>query len=237
MPLRIGCWPGPEFGNVFVSRFCESLRLSGLDVVAVKSPLRAINQDIDIFHLHWPEMAFWGTGRVEGALRCLRVIVGLLILKGRGVKIVWTVHNLEPHDSSDRFMRLWRPYIYIVSFLVDGFVTLCPSTLGIARDRFRNLTSKPSTFLWHPEYPVSDQQAAQRDETRERLGISGPEKVFAFIGQIRPYKGVEELLTCFIEARDPRIRLVIAGSISDQRLRSRLERSADEDRRIVLCLR
>ncbi len=190
---------------------------------------------MDIFHLHWPEMAFWGTGQLKGMLRGLRLLIALLVLKSRGVKIVWTVHNLEPHDSSDRFIWFWRPYIYVVSFLVDGFITLSPSTVGIARDSFRNLTSKPSTFLWHPEYPVSDRQAAQRAETRQQLGISGAEKVFAFIGQIRPYKGVEELIDCFIKAQNPHIRLVIAGGVNDQRLKSRLIKSADEDHRIVRC--
>jgi glycosyltransferase involved in cell wall biosynthesis len=48
---------------------------------------------------------------------------------------------------------------------------------------------------------------------RQRLGISAPEKVLLFFGNIAPYKGVEYLVDAFLElaARRTDYRLVIAG--------------------------
>jgi beta-1,4-mannosyltransferase len=232
--MRVGCWPGTDFGNAFITRFCDGLRLAGIHVESIESPLHATIRSIDIFHIHWPEMVFWSGGRLEGMRRSLFTLVSLAILRLKGVRIVWTVHNIEPHDKGDRFSRFWRLYILVVSFFVDGFITLSPSTIHIVRNRLAKLASRPGTFLWHPNYLIPESLADQRQQIRAGLGIEPTHKVFGFIGQIRPYKGVEELVECFRKIEDPNSRLLIAGAVYDERLKSKLALSASADKRIIL---
>jgi len=236
MTLSVGSWPGADFNNAYVGRFCESLETTGISVVSILDPFRAISKEIDVLHMHWPEKVFWGVGRWKSALGALTVLIGLIVLKIKGVKIVWTVHNLEPHDSGNKFMWFWRPYIWGVTLLIDGFVTLCPSTVQIARDRFANLALKPGVFLWHPDYKVPEYSVRKRAEWRKKFGIGIADKVFLFIGQIRPYKGVKELIECFAKVQDTSRRLLIAGSIYNEQLKTKLQRYAAVDSRIILHL-
>ena len=50
-------------------------------------------------------------------------------------------------------------------------------------------------------------------EAKRRLSIGGQERTILFFGRIRPYKGLEYLLSAFQEilAKDPNYRLIIAG--------------------------
>lgn len=56
-------------------------------------------------------------------------------------------------------------------------------------------------------YPAPQRQA------REKLGISGREKVLLFVGNLLPVKGVDLLLTAFaqVAARDPNLHLYLVG--------------------------
>ena len=237
MALSVGSWPGVDFDNIYIARFLEALETAEVSVVPVLDPFHAVSKKIDVLHIHWPEKVFWGVGRLEGAFGALFVLIGLVSLKIKRVKIVWSVHNLEPHDSGYKFMWVWRPYMFLVTLLVDGFVTLCPSTIQIVRDKFPNLVSKPAIFLWHPDYKIPEQAAQKRDDWRKGFGIGITDRVFAFIGQIRPYKGVEDLLECFVKVSDESVRLLIAGAIYDEQLRSKLQTYASADSRIILYLR
>ena len=231
--LVVGVWPGAD-PNAYVSRFVDSLKSSGIIVKDVDHPLRAVLQKIDLFHIHWPEKVFWGVGKVRGALSAIGVLLGLVLLKSKGVKIVWCVHNLDPHDRGPKFMALWRPYIWMFTLLIDGFVTLSPSTVGLARRHLPGLANKPGTFIWHPEYLVD--ASIDRAEWRSRNGIAPADKLFAFVGQIRRYKGIEELVKCFSRTDDPTYRLLIAGVTWSEGTRRFLQSSAECDSRIVLKL-
>jgi glycosyltransferase involved in cell wall biosynthesis len=71
-------------------------------------------------------------------------------------------------------------------------------------------------------------------EARQRLGIAADEKAILFFGKIRPYKGIENLLTAFklLSAGSPeKYRLIIAGEPNrgaEEYLRQ-IQQSADRD--------
>jgi glycosyltransferase involved in cell wall biosynthesis len=51
-----------------------------------------------------------------------------------------------------------------------------------------------------------------RAEARSRLGLPEGARVLLFIGAVRAYKGIEELLAAFRTLDEPNARLVVAGS-------------------------
>ena len=166
----------------------------------------------------------------------MAVLAVLVILRLRGVRIVWCVHNLEPHDASPHLLLVWNLYAGCISYIVDGFVTLSPSTIEIARARFPRLKKRPAIFAWHPMYTV-DLSNTKRQEWRRRHAINDSTKVLAFVGFIRPYKGVDDLVSSFLQTTDQNLRLVIAGRTTDNNLFDLLERAAGQDKRILLDLR
>lgn len=233
-PLIVGSWRGSN--NEYLRLFCESLRVNGIVVEDIKWPWECFGKRIDVLHIHWLEQAFGEVHQFIGLARAIAVILALIVLRLRGVKVVWCVHNLEPHDARRHLLLFWWFYAGFVGYLVDGFVTLSPSTVEIARAHFSGLRKKPATFAWHPRYPITE-LIPEEPAWRARHGMNSSMTVLAFVGGIRPYKGLEELITSFLAVHNPDMRLVIAGRLGKSGLRILLERAVAIDRRIVLDLR
>lgn len=67
-----------------------------------------------------------------------------------------------------------------------------------------------------------------RESARDELGLNRTIPVFAFVGQIRPYKGVETLLEAFALHAERGLpgQLVVAGATSDRRYTASLKERA-----------
>jgi glycosyltransferase involved in cell wall biosynthesis len=77
-----------------------------------------------------------------------------------------------------------------------------------------------------------------RDAARAELDLASAGPIFAFVGSIRGYKGVDELVRAFSGAADlgPDARLLICGKPLPARIGRELEQHAAADRRIRLRL-
>jgi glycosyltransferase involved in cell wall biosynthesis len=71
------------------------------------------------------------------------------------------------------------------------------------------------------------------DAARAILGLRCSDFVFLFLGQIRPYKGVFDMVEAFAGISTSNARLVIAGKPLDEAIRENLERAIRRDPRIV----
>ena len=233
-PLVVGSWPGT--GSEYVHRFCESLAINGISVKGVKWPWECFGERVDVLQLHWLDQAIGEVSPLVEILRTIAVVITLAILRLRGVKLVWCVHDLVPHDSRRRTLIFWRIYTGLVGRLVNGVITLSPSTLAIARTHFASLTKKPGIFVWHPAYLIPC-LPSKGPTWRERHGIEQHMTVLVFFGAVRLYKGLEELIAAFKKISDPNFRLVIAGRVGKEKLRPILGREAVQDPRIILDLR
>jgi glycosyltransferase involved in cell wall biosynthesis len=235
--LRVGSWPGRDYHNPFVRNFCQSLVESRVSVIDVPDPRLVAASEIDVLHIHWPEKVFWEGGsfprviaRLFGTLKALRR------LKQSGVILVWTVHNLRPHDLAIRFKPLWTYYVSQLGELIDGFVTLSPATVDVVRQKIHWLRKTRAIYAWHPPYP-REPMPADIDSVRRDLGIGHDEYLFGFLGMIRPYKGVEELIRAFREVQDYGYSLLIAGAPVPDEYALRIGELAAGDQRIHLVLR
>jgi glycosyltransferase involved in cell wall biosynthesis len=87
----------------------------------------------------------------------------------------------------------------------------------------------------HPSYEIFSEGAPSREEARRALGLTG--RVLLFFGYVRPYKGLEDLLTALTLARpDAWDRLVIVGEFYEppERYRALLADSRLRDRVLVV---
>ena len=239
--LRIASWPG--FGadhNAFVRVFLDSLEAEGAEILSLERTADFVtlgNAPLpDVLLLHWAERVFGEARSRREVLTGMRRVLSALARRSPSTKAVWLVHNLAPHDPR-RFQRLvWRPYVRALTRRLDGFLTLSPGTVETVRSALPGLAGKPGLGLWHPAYPDAAQTPEERARARAGLGWTADERVLGYCGQIRPYKGVESLLTAFRATADPDLRLLIAGRPSDARLAGALEAAALGDRRIALRL-
>lgn len=130
-----------------------------------------------------------------------------------GVRLVWTLHNILPHDATtlkahrfcQRFLARRCEWIRVFS---SGTVPRAAAELGISEGRFRVL----------PEGDYSKVYAnhISREKAREKLGLPDCAKVFLNAGLIKPYKGILELLDAFDTLQQPDTYLMLAGKVMDQ---------------------
>jgi len=131
--------------------------------------------------------------------------------KSLGVKIVYTVHNVLPHESFERHRSLYsRLYAF-----ADGLI--CHDVTAQQRlvEEFGCDASRISVIP-HGQLLAPSQQTTQA-AARQRLGIAQDVRLVLWQGILRPYKGVEFLLKswCQIAAGTPDARLAIVGTGED----------------------
>lgn len=229
---RIGIWPGTTpSGQQFVDVYAGGVASAGAEVVDVKRPTRLDLYAIDLLHIHWPDQLYWGGNSLLADIaRTAAFLRGLAKARRRGVKIVWMVHNLDPHDQGLLRSLLWRSFKGRLCQLIDGFMTVSPATVAEVTTAMPALAAKPFAAPWHPLYPPVD-GSRSRDEVRASLGgIRG--RLFGCLGFIRPYKGIERLIAAFRELPEKDDVLLIAGKPVDEGYLKRLQQMAAGDERI-----
>ena len=74
-----------------------------------------------------------------------------------------------------------------------------------------------------------------RQEARRQLGLSRDSYVYLFLGLLRPYKGLEDLVDSFKQMKSPELRLLVAGRVFGvKNYESELKKMCQGDVRINL---
>ncbi|MBN1655042.1 MAG: glycosyltransferase [Deltaproteobacteria bacterium] len=128
-------------------------------------------------------------------------------LSRSGAAVVYTAHNALPHEGSEhlkaRYIRVCRAMDRVLVH-TEGERRRLVHELGISAD---SIDVVPHGPMLYDLAPVS------RSRAREQLGFADADEVVLFVGLIRPYKGIEELLsaTAKLRAYRPLVKLLIAG--------------------------
>lgn len=235
--LTIASWPGYGAShNAFVRIFLDGLAANGATIVSCDTIEEIAGAEADVLLLHWAERVF---GESRSRWQAMAKMARLLAATGarrRAAKVVWLMHNTAPHDAK-RFARaIWPPFVAALARRVDGVLTLSPGTVDVVRAAIPALAKKPVAYAWHPAYGDAVLGADARAAARAALGIADSDRVLGYCGQIRPYKGVEDLANAFAATADPDLRLYLAGRPGRADLAARLQATAGRDPRIALAL-
>ena len=238
--MRVVAWPA--YTNKDVNPY-NYLLYSGLVEFGVEVYELSKNMNCflnyDIVHVHWPENLPNEDRWLISSSKISIFSSFLTIQKRRGAKIVWTVHNLQAHDRKQGSRNVWFQNWLDRWFIprIDGVISLTHSGLELALDRYPALRSKAFEVIPHGHYINSYPNNATREEAREIIGISNDSKVVLFIGNVRPYKNVAQLIDSFIEMEDQDVNLIIAGNPTNEDLKIIINNGASNDSRIhpYLC--
>jgi glycosyltransferase involved in cell wall biosynthesis len=178
-----------------------------------------------LIHMHWPQFVLRARGRTLYRLSLINAVASIHLLGILGIRIVWTVHNTLPHEpeTADDAMitrLLARKSSHKIVHSAETVREL--ERLGADTERI--------TVIPHGSY-VGTYLESGRVEARRALALPEQGRVVLFFGQIRPYKGVDDLIEAWQRiARDaPRSDdapfLLIAGKCDEPVERKRLERT------------
>ena len=191
-----------------------------------------------VAHIHWTYgFDIYGTARYPWLRRVSQwwFYLWLAVLRGTGMRLVWTAHNvlpLEPRFADDLTAR--RRLVAAADLVISHSRATLNELAGLG------IVPRKSVVIPHGPYEIT----GDREHLREPASTPGPRHVL-FFGQVGEYKGVDELLTAFsalpsgLEAR-----LTVVGQCpepsfaaklhelarrSSRPVELRLERIADEE--------
>jgi beta-1,4-mannosyltransferase len=169
-----------------------------------------------VVHLHWLNQVLAKAGNDEEADQAVGRHTELLdLLKARGARLVWTVHNALPHDT--RFEAQEVQLRRDVIDRVDLVHIMSPRTPELVGEWF-TLPADRTYQCDHPGYQGVYPDWVTRADARRRLRIAPGAVVLLLTGAIKPYKGLLELFEAVdrVNAERPgSVVLVVAGKPDD----------------------
>jgi len=164
-----------------------------------------------IVHLHWTNpiiQRFTDPSRARDSMR--RTLDALRRYRERGGRLVWTVHNVLPHDHSHHVLEL--ELCQHLAREADLVHVLSASTLRAVEPYYplhdaTVIMQGHASFLGH--YP----DTVTREHARTALGVEPDDEVIVSVGGVRPYRGLERLADAVtqLQRTRPRARLAVAG--------------------------
>jgi len=226
--VTVAAFPRTVRGNPY----CDLLyrRVAELGTRLVEQPelsarwLVANRGRVQVLHLHWPELYYRGPGGRVTPRSAAGFVAALVAARVLGYRIVWTVHNALPHERQGAADRALRWILCRTARLVVH---------GEGARRALKRAGRSAAVVPHGHYIDAYPHGVDAREARRRLGLAPTDTVFVCFGQLRPYKGIPELLDAFATLREPGMRLVVAGRAVDAALGERLARAAADDPRVV----
>lgn len=205
--------------NPYQKLLSENLMKLGVQIGEVNSGDRSLMGQIpDILHLHWLDALF--QFRVQSTLmsllRLIKFLTKLFLLRLRGVKIVWTAHNLKNHEKL--YPLLDRICTSVVAKLAHAIIAHSETAKKEIASTIRFINQDKIFVVPHGNYVGYYVNNIKRLEAQQALDIPNSSFVFLFLGLIRPYKGVLELIEAFKQLHHNQVQLVIAGKTLNNQL-------------------
>jgi glycosyltransferase involved in cell wall biosynthesis len=205
----------PAFGNRHGNPYTALLYENVVPLVRDISDyhhLRPMPKHVDIIHVHWPDLAISGRNLPRVIARSAWLLGRLAIGKLKGAKIVWTVHNLAPHDHSNRFLS--RIYWRLFFGLLDGAIFLTMRAQEQAKSALPALQTKLVAVIPHGHYrPVmlATDYVHGKSLARDKHQLPQDKFIYLYFGRLRDYKNVDTLVQEFLALSEPDAVLLIAG--------------------------
>jgi beta-1,4-mannosyltransferase len=183
---------------------------------------------VDVLHIHWLELLFVYPTLGRSLRRWLSVMAGLLVARLVGMTVAYTVHNIEHHEGQRATLTRWGNRV-IMALAQAVHVHDAETALTLRRDWGRR---RGIYIIPHGNYMTAYPNICSRAEARKRLGLDSAAFVDLCLGRVRPYKGIEELITAFKSLDGTDALLLIAGEVHDPGYDERLRALAQGDARI-----
>ena len=137
----------------------------------------------------------------------------IAVFKVAGVKIIYTIHNVNPHHKK---LRAYHKLLYRLMYsLCDRLIIHSESGKEEIIELFR-IKREKIFVIPHGDYKFFvPEKNLRKDQAKVALGISRNCKTILFFGAIRPNKGLENILRALphIKRENPCIKLLIVGEL------------------------
>lgn len=200
--------------NLYVSNVQESIRNAGFDIVELKSGIFPMKNllETQIINLNWFEN-IPVKSKIRQYTKFLKRILLIQLYKILGIKIIYTMHNKQPHEKLTtscqiKMMKYMCKYSHAIIIhsneSKDVLKVICPT-----------IDFEKVFYIKHPSY-ITNYADIKGKNLRNELGIAEKELIYMFFGHIKPYKNIEILIEAFDKGELRNAKLLIAGKCTKE---------------------
>ena len=173
------------------------MRAQGVDVLRSRPrfaiPALLLGRGPRVLHLHFFDELTQRRGQAATAVRSLLFLALLTILRWRGVRLVWTAHNLAPHELHHPH---WGFLVYrLVARWADAIIAHSQAARMLLEQHYGKLPQ--CVVIPHGSYVDLYGPPRDRSASRTALDLPPDRPVLLNIGTLRPYKNIEGLIDAF----------------------------------------
>jgi glycosyltransferase involved in cell wall biosynthesis len=160
--------------------------------------------------LDWIHQYSLAPGLIQSLIKSILFALDIILVKLLfRPKLIWTIHNLQHHDLRPRGIERWISAFFAshctrIRILGSGVEQTVADYLKIPVSKCTVLPEGPY-IGWYPE-------GQSRESARKELNINNNDRVWLYLGNLRPYKGVEDLMEAFLKTEPKGHQLIIAGN-------------------------
>ena len=232
--IRISCLPVAGIENPYQYLMIKGLQTderlfvqNGIDDRFLGILRTAVIQRPHYIHFDWETSFYyrrhlWMTV-INIPFFVLQIYIARYILR---CKLVWTPHNIIPHDSAH--LSIHRTCRRFFANNMKWIRLFSEVSLSEAMNEFK---SKKNKFKIVPEgsYVEYYANSISRLEARKQLNIDDNKLVLLYTGFIRPYKGVAELINEFKKSFPHNTLLIIAGKAANSNYLKKIQSLINEN--------
>ena len=207
--MRIIFIPDYRDKNSYQTNLSSSLSKQDIQVYFGGRVMKSILEHRpDILHIHWTYPFLVAKSRLGTVAKSIKFMCELSLLRLFGIKIIWTVHNIVDHEGRFKSTELFFNKLLIR--LCNKLIVHCPS----AKVEITEIYGKDDSSIVvipHGNYIGLYDNTITSADARDILHLNAEDKVFLYFGQIRPYKGIPELIDAFKRLNSKQCKLLIVG--------------------------
>ena len=216
--IKVSCLPVAGEDNPY-----QLLMISGLNTdsrINAKKGIKgkffgilktAVFQNPDYIHFDWIESYYYRRKYLWTLISIPSFILQILFVKYvLNIRLVWTLHNLSSHENKYPRLERWCHMIFAkhstwIRVFSEGSKSRAVKYLSVSQSSFKVFPE--GSYVNYYENTIPKAQA------RKELSLPENHTIVLYLGLIKPYKGVRELVTSFQDLDDKDLFLVVAGKI------------------------
>lgn len=218
--VHIASFPMPNPDTYYFWLYYQHLEKYGYNLVDTRGQnfdcewVQHNSPRIQIIHFHWPAYIYSDKNFTCFVQKLISFFKAIREAKRSGYKILWTIHNLFPHERNNIVLE------YIGRIILATLADVVFVHFAQAKKRVSQLfgRTKNVEIIPHGTFSLVFKNNCSKAEARTALGIASHSFVYLLFGPIRPYKGIEKAIEAFKLLNIPDSVLVIAGRPSDTKL-------------------
>lgn len=216
----IAIHPYSNKSNKYVDLIIDILTKNSYTVIPTIKMLADFNtfSHCHTVYLNWFE-------NIEGRLDFISKISFLLIAKLTRKRIIWTMHNKEPHDTSQ--IRYKRFLLFFIVYICDNIIVHSKESESFLPSTKKRIRTKVY-YVPHPNYIDVYEDNKQLNDYQSKITNTNTTLNLLFIGAIKPYKNIELLIDVISQFKPGEVFLTLAGYTDSEEYRKKIRTLCQE---------